>query len=94
MEMFNYRVQRYRGEWEDIPEFENRLRRVPGDDNRARCVYCHTDFNAQLASIREHLQTARHRRNDPNRADPREDEINRKVKIAKIKLSAVFADTI
>ena len=95
----NYREQRYRVEWEQNPEFRNWLQAVPDTPNRAQCTLCNSTFRASLYAIREHRETAKHRRNENRRYDnnrppddDREEILNRKVNRAKIKLCAMFAE--
>ncbi|XP_016973264.1 uncharacterized protein LOC108040333 isoform X2 [Drosophila rhopaloa] len=51
--------QRYRTEWEKIPEFSGWLR--PSNDGySAHCVICDANVLARLASIKQHLITRKH----------------------------------
>ena len=41
-----HRNQRYRPEWEEIPEFRGWLQPVPGNDLRARFIKCKKKYNS------------------------------------------------
>ena len=87
----NYRLQRYRVEWENMPEYQFWIQRVHGDDLRARCRVCNREFLCR--SIRTHAASAIYQRAmGLNNDDDRNEIINRKVNIAIIKLCAVFAE--
>lgn len=52
--------QKYRKEWESNPEFKGWLKPFIGDDTRAYCMYCKTDFYAKLCDIKKHKTTQKH----------------------------------
>jgi len=93
-----YRQQRFRREWQNIPEYSEWLEPVPGTDLRARCTICVREFSARLTNIQIHAPSILHRnavalRNGvANVENERENVINRKVRRAIIKLCAVFAE--
>ena len=95
------RVQRYRQEWEQIPEYREWLRGIENQPTRAQCIFCHIPFNSRLDTIRDHSISAAHRREFFNRLPEdvnvinylnNDEIIDRKVHRAKMKVAAVFAD--
>ena len=92
MDNRNYRRQRYRPEWENMPEYELWIERVHNDDFRARCRVSNREFLAH--SIRTHAGSAVHQRamGLDNDRDNHDEVIRRKVNVAIIKLCAVFAE--
>ena len=52
--------QKYRKEWESYPEFKGWLKPHVGDDTRACCLYCKSDFYAKIGDVRKHMATKKH----------------------------------
>nr|XP_054591608.1 uncharacterized protein LOC129155892 [Nothobranchius furzeri] len=52
--------QKYRKEWESLPEFKGWLKPHAGSDIRATCMYCKTDLYAKLSDIKKHAATQKH----------------------------------
>lgn len=52
--------QKYRKEWESVPEYKGWLKPVPGDDGRANCADCRSDMLAEMYDIIKHCATAKH----------------------------------
>ena len=52
--------QKYRKEWESVPEFKGWLKPVIGDDCRAYCANCRSDMLAKMYDIKKHCATAKH----------------------------------
>ena len=78
-----------------MPEFEQWLRPVLGNNLRARYRICNHEFVASLKNIRIHAESDRYIRAIDlanGIADEREERISEKVNRALIKLSAVFAE--
>lgn len=104
--LINHRRQRYRVEWKDRVEYRDWLRSVVGNDNRARCTFCVVEFTARLYVIDRHKETLTHQRNVNARQRNNEEVhdienqrhidhnelVRRKVQVASIKLSAIFAE--
>ena len=49
--------QKFRKEWESNPEFNGWLKPFIGDNTRAYCLYCKTDFYAKLCDIKKHVNS-------------------------------------
>ena len=49
--------QKYWREWESYPEFKGWLKPHVGDDTRAYCLYCKSDFYAIIGDVRKHMAT-------------------------------------
>ncbi|XP_031724785.1 zinc finger protein 862-like [Anarrhichthys ocellatus] len=60
MSQSKFYSQKYRKEWESVPEFKGWLKPVIGDDCRAYCAYCKSDMLAKIYDIRKHCATAKH----------------------------------
>ncbi|XP_049829245.1 uncharacterized protein LOC126267954 isoform X1 [Schistocerca gregaria] len=54
--------QAYRVEWESQPDFKGWLKSVPGEPNRAFCLYCNRSLHAHCLSLLKHLCTLKHTR--------------------------------
>ncbi|XP_077357277.1 uncharacterized protein LOC144004157 [Festucalex cinctus] len=52
--------QKYRRDWESVPEFKGWLKPVIGDVRRAYCAYCKSDMLAKVYDIKKHSVTAKH----------------------------------
>ncbi|XP_077399768.1 uncharacterized protein LOC144034693 [Vanacampus margaritifer] len=52
--------QKYRKDWESVPEFKGWLKPVIGDVRRAYCAYCKSDMLAKVYDIKKHSVTAKH----------------------------------
>ena len=52
--------QKYRKEWETYPEFKGWLKPHVGNDTRAYCMYCKSDFWAKMSDIKKHVATQKH----------------------------------
>eukprot|EP00102_Acyrthosiphon_pisum_P027933 XP_016665143.1 PREDICTED: uncharacterized protein LOC107885896 [Acyrthosiphon pisum] len=49
-----HREQKYRPEWELKPSFKDWLRKVEGDNMKAKCIKCNTTFVSELVVIKNH----------------------------------------
>ncbi|XP_034947271.1 uncharacterized protein [Chelonus insularis] len=55
-------TQRYRKEWEQMPDFEGWLTSVPDQVTRAFCTYCKKNLHAHRLSLLKHTCTMKHQR--------------------------------
>ncbi|KAK0076192.1 hypothetical protein PV325_005763 [Microctonus aethiopoides] len=55
-------TQRYRKEWEQMPDFKGWLTSVPGQLTRAFCTYCKKNLHAHRLSLLKHTCTMKHQR--------------------------------
>lgn len=97
----NHRVQNVREEWfQQNPDWREIFIPDPNNPTRIRCIRCYPmamyqQFNnrntmlARLETINRHTATQKHRRNVGN---PQQLQLDRKVAIATLKLSVVFAE--
>ncbi|XP_066589338.1 uncharacterized protein [Prorops nasuta] len=101
----NYRQQKYRKEWENVPEFINWLQPVLNATNLTKCIFCNCLFGARLQTIKDHSRSIRHRRElnrvrmlEPNNnvndiIEENDREILKtKVDKAKLNICAIFAE--
>lgn len=52
--------QHYRKQWEKEPLFQKWLRPVVGNDSKAMCLYCKTEFTAKLYELKRHSESRKH----------------------------------
>lgn len=89
------RLQRFRPEWQEEPEFRAWLMPVPGTDTRARCAICPREFNAAFQVVQTHSNSEAHRQACVRRRLPgyeREIRLANQVDTGTLKLAGVFAD--
>ncbi|XP_003693777.2 LOW QUALITY PROTEIN: uncharacterized protein LOC100869428 [Apis florea] len=55
-------TQRYRKEWEQMPDFKGWLTSVPFQPTRAYCMYCKKNLHAHRLSLLKHTCTMKHQR--------------------------------
>ncbi|XP_071869407.1 uncharacterized protein isoform X2 [Bombus fervidus] len=55
-------TQRYRKEWEQMPDFKGWLASVPFQSTRAYCLYCKKNLHAHRLSLLKHTCTMKHQR--------------------------------
>ncbi|XP_034187095.1 uncharacterized protein LOC117607476 isoform X1 [Osmia lignaria lignaria] len=55
-------TQRYRKEWEQMPDFKGWLTSVPFQPTRAYCLYCKKNLHAHRLSLLKHTCTMKHQR--------------------------------
>ncbi|XP_043523745.1 uncharacterized protein LOC122535907 isoform X1 [Frieseomelitta varia] len=55
-------TQRYRKEWEQMPDFKGWLTAVPFQPTRAYCIYCKKNLHAHRLSLLKHTCTMKHQR--------------------------------
>ncbi|KAG7211164.1 hypothetical protein KM043_010488 [Ampulex compressa] len=55
-------TQRYRKEWEQMPDFKGWLTSVPFQATRAYCTYCKKNLHAHRLSLLKHTCTMKHQR--------------------------------
>ncbi|XP_033330491.2 uncharacterized protein LOC117222720 isoform X3 [Megalopta genalis] len=55
-------TQRYRKEWEQMPDFKGWLTSVPFQATRAYCMYCKKNLHAHRLSLLKHTCTMKHQR--------------------------------
>lgn len=55
-------TQRYRKEWEQMPDFKGWLTSVPFQATRAYCLYCKKNLHAHRLSLLKHTCTMKHQR--------------------------------
>ncbi|XP_076286924.1 uncharacterized protein LOC143212233 isoform X2 [Lasioglossum baleicum] len=55
-------TQRYRKEWEQMPDFKGWLTSVPFQVTRAYCMYCKKNLHAHRLSLLKHTCTMKHQR--------------------------------
>ncbi|XP_076169440.1 uncharacterized protein LOC143147762 isoform X2 [Ptiloglossa arizonensis] len=55
-------TQRYRKEWEQMPDFKGWLTHVPFQPTRAYCLYCKKNLHAHRLSLLKHTCTMKHQR--------------------------------
>ncbi|KDR07690.1 uncharacterized protein LOC110840021 [Zootermopsis nevadensis] len=55
-----YYKQSYRIEWESMPDFKGWLKGVPGEPNRAYCLFCKKSLHAHRLSLLKHTCTLKH----------------------------------
>ncbi|XP_076473980.1 uncharacterized protein LOC117153317 isoform X3 [Bombus vancouverensis nearcticus] len=55
-------TQRYRKEWEQMPDFKGWLTSVPFQSTRAYCLYCKKNLHAHRLSLLKHTCTMKHQR--------------------------------
>ncbi|XP_043286332.1 uncharacterized protein [Venturia canescens] len=55
-------TQRYRKEWEQMPDFRGWLTSVPNQATRAYCTYCKKNLHAHRLSLLKHTCTMKHQR--------------------------------
>ncbi|KAL7382723.1 hypothetical protein ABVT39_026993 [Epinephelus coioides] len=60
MAQFKLYSQKYRKEWEANPDYKGWLKQFIGDNTRAYCMYCKTDFYAKPSDIKKHATTQKH----------------------------------
>ena len=53
-------IQKYRSEWELMPEFGQWLSKCTTSENHAFCKYCNCKIQARLATLRLHAKGSRH----------------------------------
>ena len=53
-------LQKYRSEWELMPEFSKWLSRCNTSENYAFCKFCNCQIQARLATIRLHAKGSKH----------------------------------
>lgn len=68
--------QRYKVEWEKSPNFKQWLKPVPGDDTRAKCLYCRKDFLAKLSDIQRHCDSVHHKKQAKPFLDKKQTQIS------------------
>lgn len=56
----NY-AQHYRKEWENDPAYKKWLKPVSGNDSKAMCIYCKTEFTAKLYEVKRHSESKKHK---------------------------------
>jgi hypothetical protein len=52
--------QKYRTEWEKMPELKDWLTPCTVDINKAYCKFCKATLNARLPDLRKHVKTMKH----------------------------------
>ncbi|XP_043495792.1 uncharacterized protein LOC122519988 [Polistes fuscatus] len=55
-------TQRYRKDWEQMPDFKGWLTSVSNQPTRAFCLYCHKNLHAHRLSLLKHTCTMKHQR--------------------------------
>lgn len=53
-------AQHYRREWEQDPSYKKWLKPVAGNDTKAMCIYCKTEFRAKLYEVKRHSESKKH----------------------------------
>ena len=57
-----HRSQKYKKDWEKLPDFKNWLQTDPGNQFRAKCRFCTgSSFTAELTVIKNHLNGKKHK---------------------------------
>lgn len=54
-------TQKYKKAWENNSEFKGWLAPVQGNDFKAMCRYCQTEFYAKTSDIKKHADTKKHK---------------------------------
>ncbi|XP_011315399.1 uncharacterized protein [Fopius arisanus] len=74
-------TQRYRKEWEQMPDFKGWLTSVAAQPTRAYCIYCKKNLHAHRLSLLKHTCTMKHQRaallaqsEDPKKSDLEESD--------------------
>ncbi|XP_037070586.1 pyrroline-5-carboxylate reductase 3-like isoform X2 [Pollicipes pollicipes] len=57
----DYYLQKYKQEWELLPEFEDWLQPVPDDPYLAECRLCNTKLRCHKLKLRQHAKSKKHR---------------------------------
>ncbi|XP_025205739.1 uncharacterized protein LOC112602039 [Melanaphis sacchari] len=100
-----HREQKYRPEWELKPSYKDWLRKVKGDNMKAKCIKCNTTFVSELVVIKNHALGKKHKinvSNTPKKSSTamlnfikdgnKKDPLEDKIKIAEIKLCALLVE--
>ncbi|XP_015607055.1 uncharacterized protein LOC107273406 isoform X2 [Cephus cinctus] len=81
-------TQRYRKEWEQMPDFKGWLTSVPFQPTRAFCTYCKKNLHAHRLSLLKHTCTMKHQRS----ALMHQNEMNAKKAAAEVKIAEIEAE--
>ncbi|CAH1106772.1 unnamed protein product [Psylliodes chrysocephalus] len=71
----NY-TQKYRGEWEKLPEMKGWLQPCTTDYTKAYCKYCKCFINARLGDIKKHNISLKHKAAEKPFSCPRQQKLN------------------
>ncbi|CAD1480860.1 unnamed protein product [Heterotrigona itama] len=84
-------TQRYRKEWEQMPDFKGWLTSVPFQPTRAYCMYCKKNLHAHRLSLLKHTCTMKHQRaallheaEEKKKAAARKGNIEEKVEVEEV----------